>query len=255
MGLLSSERGDLSKIGSCTIVLALTFAVMSAADQTTPSTQPPPAPAVQKEHTPEALPTVEGAETADHTAIDVEIQRRFNDLRRERLDDKADTINWWLNIILIVLGFFSVVAAVGVYLGLSGLREIKDEAKASAEEVKKSAEEIKGLKKQAEEDALQIEQERERIARTNVYYVDPDQAKRTERASQEVRPKPTMSPLDRAINEAFSLQQAGKIEEAIEKWRSIANVVEGSDPDLAAHAWFSVGYLLYKTEVEDVGEQ
>ena len=118
MGLLSSERGDLSEIWGWTIVLALAFAVTSAADQTTSSTQPPPAPAIQEEPAPEALPTVEGAETADHTAVDVEIQRRFNDLRRELLDDKADTINWWLNIILIVLGFFSVVAAAGIYFGL-----------------------------------------------------------------------------------------------------------------------------------------
>ena len=35
----------------------------------------------------------------------------------------------------------------------------------------------------------------------------------------------------------------GKRDAAIEKWRAIAHVVEGSDNDLAARAWFSVGYL------------
>ena len=38
-------------------------------------------------------------------------------------------------------------------------------------------------------------------------------------------------------------QQQGKRDAAIEKWSAIAHVVEGSDNDLAAWAWFSVGYL------------
>ena len=63
------------------------------------------------------------------------------------------------------------------------------------------------------------------------------------------------SPVDRAIADAVSLQRAGRIEEAIEKWRSIANVAEGSDNDLAARAWLSVGYLLYERGGEDAGEQ
>ncbi len=52
-----------------------------------------------------------------------------------------------------------------------------------------------------------------------------------------------ISPLENAVSEAQSLQREGRIEEAIEKWRAIARVAEGIDNELAAHAWFSVGYL------------
>ena len=74
--------------------------------------------------------------------------------------------------------------------------------------------------------------------------------KRAKEALQKVRQNPAVFPLDRAISEADSLQRGGKIEEAIEKWRSIANVSEGIDNELAAHAWFSVGYLLTEGDVE-----
>ncbi len=62
---------------------------------------------------------------------------------------------------------------------------------------------------------------------------------------------PSAFPLDRAIAHAYSLQQSGKIEEAIEKWRSIANIAEGINDDLAAHTWFSVGSLLQQGDMEN----
>ena len=42
---------------------------------------------------------------------------------------------------------------------------------------------------------------------------------------------------------AVLLQQQGKIEEAIEQWRSIATVAGEEDRPLQARAWFSIGYL------------
>ena len=39
------------------------------------------------------------------------------------------------------------------------------------------------------------------------------------------------------------LQRSEKIEEAIEKWRSIANIAEGHDKILAVQAWVSVGFF------------
>lgn len=191
-------------------------------------------------------PTVEEKGTEDNASVDV--QRRFNDLRRELLDYRAETINWWLAATAIFLTFFGIVVVLGGYFGFGRFREIEAE-------VKKSAEEIKELNKQAKEDAQQIGQERERITKANVLGDEPGQAKQAEEASRDILQKPATSPLDRAITEAFLLQRAGNIEEAIEKWRSIANVAEGSDPDLAARAWLSIGSLLYEKEVEDAGEQ
>ncbi len=49
--------------------------------------------------------------------------------------------------------------------------------------------------------------------------------------------------MDRAVAAALFLQKEGRKDEAVEKWRGIAKVAEGDDDDLAARAWFSIGYL------------
>ena len=54
---------------------------------------------------------------------------------------------------------------------------------------------------------------------------------------------PAASLVERAIANAVSLQQQGKQEDAIEKWRAIAEITEEIDNALAARAWFSIGYL------------
>lgn len=77
-----------------------------------------------------------------------------------------------------------------------------------------------------------------------------EQKTRTKEAMQKLQQDPAAFPLDRAIDKAISLQKEGKIEEAIEKWRSIANVAAGIDNALAARAWFSIGCLLSEGDVE-----
>ena len=49
--------------------------------------------------------------------------------------------------------------------------------------------------------------------------------------------------IDWMVSEAISLQQQNRTGEAIEKWRSIANITERTDDDRAAYAWFNIGYL------------
>ena len=60
-----------------------------------------------------------------------------------------------------------------------------------------------------------------------------------------------LSLVDRAIIDAYLLQRDGKITDAIEKWRSIANIAEGVDNELATHAWFSVGGLISDNNPEE----
>ena len=55
---------------------------------------------------------------------------------------------------------------------------------------------------------------------------------------------PTAFVIDTAIADARLLQKEGKTEAALEKWRSLANIVEAIDTEVAAHAWFSIGTLL-----------
>ena len=284
MGLLSSERGDLFKIWGWAIVIALVFAAMAMAGQTTPSAQPPP-PAIQEEPTPEASSTVEGTETVDNIAVDVETQSRFdkleNEIRRKLLDDRADTIDWWLTATAIFLTSLGVLAAFLSIIGFNRFREIEAEARENVGQSKKYAEEAQELVEKINEQQKQAEEAvgsimRMRTADTGRLLLDPGDsargdeplavslgqvqrepgiAREAEEAAQEVRRNPEASLIDRAIADAYLLQRAGRIDDAIEKWRSIANVTEGSSPDIAALAWLSVGSLLYEKEVEDGGEQ
>lgn len=64
-----------------------------------------------------------------------------------------------------------------------------------------------------------------------------------EKTLREFEGNPKVPELGRAIAEAYRLQQVGKIDDSIEKWRSIANISEGKDNHLAALAFFAVGYL------------
>ena len=74
---------------------------------------------------------------------------------------------------------------------------------------------------------------------------DPEEAKQ---AAVNVDENPMASLIDKAIIQSVFLQQQGKRDEAIEKWRAVARVAEGIDNDQAAGAWFSVGYLLENPE-------
>ena len=142
-------------------------------------------------------------------AAEVEIQRRFNELQREVLDDRAKLVDWWLTATAIFLTLLGIVAVIAGYLSFKRFREIEAESL------------MEGLNAQIASD-------------------DPGKATQ---AILSVRQNPEASLTDKAISDAVSLQQQGKRDAAIEKWRAIAHVVEGSDNDLAARAWFSVGYL------------
>ena len=91
------------------------------------------------------------------------------------------------------------------------------------------------------------EQNDEILRRMNAETVadDPEEAKQ---AAANVGENPMASPIDKAIAQAVFLQQQGKRDEAIDKWRAVAHVTEGIDNDQAARAWFSVGYLLENIE-------
>ena len=60
---------------------------------------------------------------------------------------------------------------------------------------------------------------------------------------EDIQQNSDLSLEDKAIIEAYRLQNEGEIPEAIEKWRSIANTAKGVNNDLVASAFFSIGYL------------
>ena len=177
-------------------------------------------------------------------AAEVEIQRRFNELQRELLDDRADYIDRWLIAVTIVLAFFGI-------LGFKRFREIEAEARKSVEAAKRyeadakdHAERIEALQGKAVADVQRIRD----LMTAEVAAQNPAEANQ---AVKDARENPEASLTDKAIADAVSLQQQGKRDDAIEKWRAIAHVVEGSDNDLAASAWFSVAYLIKDEDPED----
>ncbi len=65
---------------------------------------------------------------------------------------------------------------------------------------------------------------------------EPEEAKQVAASAGE-------NSINKAISQAVFLEQQGKTDEAIEKWRAVALVAEESDGELAAKAWYSVSYL------------
>ena len=177
-------------------------------------------------------------------AAEVENQRRFNELRRELLDGRDKLVDQWLIVVAIVLTAMGVLAPiVGLIIGFLGFqrfRQIETEALQHLEEAERLVGEIR---EKRDEVALAEDLSSERFG---------DNLSESVRAAVRVQEDPTASPIAQAIAAAGLLQQRGEIEEAIEKWRSIANVAGEADRQLQARAWFSIGYLYGQGEGADL---
>ena len=184
----------------------------------------------------QALPTTK---PAIPTEVDLEIQSRFNQLRRELLDDRANAIDWWLAANALVLTFFAIVIAVAGYFGYRRFEEIRREAEAHVKATEGYVEKTREHQQYA---AQIVEDMNAETAADN-----PDEARR---AIEGVQNNPEASIIDRAIVEAVNFQRRGEAAKAIEKWRSIANVAEGVDDQLSARAWLSVGFLHQRVRIE-----
>ena len=181
----------------------------------------------------------EGEASEDGAAIDdateVEIQRRFNELRREILDDRADSIGWWLSGIALLLVLLVLFFGFAGYLVFRRLRDVEEEvrhnveqARVHAEEAGKLADEIRGYGRDADELLRSMAGVEMAFARTQV----------GEEFSR-VQGRAGAS----AIAEARQLEEEGRLDESIERWRHIASVAEGGNDELAALAFRSIGDL------------
>ena len=172
-------------------------------------------------------------DTADSVDSDikVELQQLFNDLRREYLDTRSKSIDWWLEFIGIILTFFAVLIAIAGYIGFREFRRLRDEARQHVSEIRKD---------KAKSDELM--QNMRQKGNAEVFDVLSG-SEEFEKGLRDLLQNSELSVIDKAIADASALQQDGAIKDAIEKWRSIANIVGEADSDLAARSWFSVGYL------------
>ena len=130
----------------------------------------------------------------------------LNELRSELLDNRAKMIDWWLEATAIFLTLVGVAAAILGYFGFKRLDRIESDA-------------------------------RENMAASERH------AEGARRYVKEIKTMRDKVKMDSAVSEAISLQQQKRTDEAIEKWRSIANITEGTDDERAANAWFFIGYL------------
>ena len=215
------------------VAIILTFAVTTAAsmpllaqpakptatDTTSPKNPPR---GNEPEH---GQPKVESNKTGLDAATDVKIQHHFNELRRELLNYRSNMLELGLALVIIFLTIISVIAVLFGYISFKRFEKIEADAQRYVEEIKTKRDEADSLVK-----GLNAE----------VVRNDPKKASET---AERVQADPESSPIDQAIAAAILLQREGKIEEAIEKWRSIANVVEETNTKLGSQAWFSAGYL------------
>ena len=198
---------------------------------------------------------VEERASSVNTVSDIENQRRINDLRSEYLDDRAASLNQWLVVIGLVLAFFAVaipvVTGIAAYVAYTQFQSIESEAQESLKEAKQYASEaaqylkdIQAQKKIAEEVVSELSSgDITKLVQSEKSEVSPE----VESILRTIRREPGTSVIDNAIVDAVRLLQAGKTDDAIEKWSSIANISEGIDNDVAAGAFFARGMIKEST--------
>ena len=149
-----------------------------------------------------------------------------------------------------LLAIFAIVITTAGILGFRRFREIETEARKSVETAKQHEATAKHLVDNIE--ILQGESEAyvQRIQGLNAEAVANDPAK-ANLTVEDVRENLRASLTDKAIANAVDLQRQGRNKEALEKWRAIASIAERIDNNLAARAWFSVGYLVRDESLED----
>ena len=171
---------------------------------------------------------------------ELEIDKRFNQLRSELLDERADSITLWLAVIALVLTFFGIIVAIAGFFGFSRFRQIEAEAKANAT----VAEDFARQAKLSTEEIVKNRDKSEDIIRTLTANAAAENPENVSELIDSVRSNPDSTLLDNAVADAFSLYSQGKIIESLRKWHAIAELAEEHDKELAARAWLSVGFLV-----------
>ena len=190
-----------------------------------------------------------------NAAADVERDQRFNELRRELLAGRTKLVDWWLTAIAIFLTVLGVIAVFAGYISFRRFREIETEARQNVKASKQHAEEAQSLVEEIRAELDKAKSQRRRLDQLVASASSAGAPRKAAEAAGSVQTLPADSPINRDVTDARALEREGKIQEAIEKWRSIANMADGTDNDLAARAWLSVADLLRAGGREDAGDQ
>lgn len=254
------------RIGRVIVVVILAFAAAATAPGLLPAQQAQPS-ATGTNAIPEPQRRGNEPERGQpratlNAATAVEWERRFNELRRELLAGRTKLVDWWLTATAIFLTVLGVIAVFAGYVSFRRFREIETEArqnvdksKQHAEESKQRLEEAKSLVEEIRAELDKAKLQRRRLDQLVAGASSAGAPRKAAEAAGSVQTLPADSPINRDVTDARALEREGKIQEAIEKWRSIASMAEGTDNDLAARAWLSVADLLRAGGREDAGDQ
>ena len=181
--------------------------------------------------------------------VDLENQRETLNQFAEYITWWAQTVTWWLSATAIFLTLFAVVVAIAGFVSFKRFREIEAETRKSAATAEQHETAAERIRKR-----IEVLQNKSEVAAQEIQTLTAkaavENSEEAKQAVKNVRENPEASLIDKAIARAVSLHQHGKTNDAIEKWRALTHIAEGSDNDLAARAWFSVGYLIQDKDPE-----
>ena len=249
----SYRKCAIDRVGLAFVALVATSSALPADDLTQPTAADPTVgteleslAAVPSGTSPQSELIGTPSDTVLDATVEVQIRSDFNELRREILEDRMKLVDWWLSVMAVVLTLFAVVAPVVGFFGFRRFREIEIEARKGVEITNAAAEKAETKFEEAKMIVKDIESKRDEaksvIQELTSESVDKDPNK-VDKATQSANADPSPSLIDRAISAAIEMQRLGDIEGAVEKWRAIAEIAGGTYNELAARAWFSIGYL------------
>ena len=187
-----------------------------------------------------------------HQSLDASIQQRLNEFRSQFAEVQSTSTNRLLFIICIALLLFIIlIPIIVIFTGYIVFNEIDDVKKSALVYVKTAEQEaIKAANhtKQAEEYLKEIEKYQKQLGGiigefTSKDFTNPNKVEIINNSIQDIKNNPEFSREEKAIIEAYILQNTGSITQAIDKWRSIANTAIGVNSELVSRAFFSIGYL------------
>lgn len=185
-------------------------------------------------------------------STDLSIQQQFNQLKREYLNDRSNSMNRLLVFICIVLVFFTVMIPIVIGIAAYFIYQKYDDLQSQMlNRVKEASQEAAAAEKHANASAQSLKEIKEHQTKlkevisklTSKDFSNPNKVEIFKTTIEDILKDPAILLEDKAIIETYRLQNAGQIPEAIEKWRSIANTAMGVNNDLVARAFFSIGYL------------
>ena len=181
-------------------------------------------------------------------AVEVALQRRIDNVRREFLVERGKSIDRWLTVIALVLTFFGIVVAIVGLWAFNRFRTIETGAKASAKAAEEHAETANRLLRNIMRNKNRSEQLLEEFQQLTAETAE-DAPQQASRAAETVREDPDASLIDKAIASAISLQGDGRIQDAVDLWRAVLRIAEsGNDNTREVIARHSIGFLLMRSD-------